>query len=248
MLAPSYSLIACGLKISHVRGKIKADSPESLKVQTLSDGKRGDLAIEAGTEIVHRILPGAMHQDEAVEFERGKIGCSAFKSIFTGMPQVKPANDGANGDVRTGSPAGFDRVDDPGMATAGNQYTGSQQERLFLRDEIRHCACLTGKEMPAAVLARFAWDRAGQEHVGINLCEGIDFSNSAFIQDTLRFRWHSDSVFRAIVVQAPARFHYSSPDIDRSLRRRVKFRKPARMVVMPVRQYDICGRIKVDSH
>ena len=175
-----------------------------------------------------------MHQDEAFEIKRGEIRRGAFESIFVRMPQVKPAYDSANGDVRTGSPAGFDCVDDPGMAAAGNQLSGSQQERLFLRDEIRHCGCLIGKEMSAAVLARFAWDRTSQEDVWMNLGEGIDFVNSAFVQDTLRFRWHRDPVFRAVIVQAPARLHDTSSDIDLNLRLRGKFCKPACVVVMPV--------------
>ena len=174
---------------------------DSLQVQILSGRKRSNLTGKVGTEIFHGVLPGTVHQDKTFEFKRGEIGCGAFKSIFTGMPQVKPADDGANSDVRTGSPAGFDRIDDSGMAASRNQHAGDQQERLFLRDEIRHCACLIGKEMPTAVLARFAWNRAGQEHAGVNLGEGINFANSTFVQDTLRFRWHSDSVFRAIVVQ-----------------------------------------------
>ena len=55
-------------------------------------------------------------------------------------------------------------------------------------------------------------------------------------------------MFRAVIMPAPARLHNTSPDIDRSLRWRDKFRKPARVVVMPVGQHDIRGRIKVDSH
>ena len=38
------------------------------------------------------------------------------------------------------------------------------------------------------------------------------------------------------------------PDVDRVLRRRVKFRKPVGMVIMPVRQHDIRGRIKIKPH
>ena len=171
MLAPSYSLIACGLKISHVRGKIKADSPESLKVQTLSDGKRGDLAIEAGTEIFHRILSGTVHQDEAFEAQRGEIGCSAFEAFLACVPQVESADDGPDGDVRTGFPADLDSVDDSGMAAARDQHAGAQQEGLFLRDEIRRRACFVGEEMPAAVLAGYTGDRSGQEHAGVNLGE-----------------------------------------------------------------------------
>jgi len=34
----------CGIKLPHIRGKIKADSPESLQVQSVPDGKHGDLA------------------------------------------------------------------------------------------------------------------------------------------------------------------------------------------------------------
>ena len=102
--------------------------------------------------------------------------------------------------------------------------------------------------MPAAVLTRFAGDRSAQEDSRINPGESTDFLNLAFRQNTLRFGRHRDPVFRAVVVQTPARFHYASPDIDWRLRRRVEFRKPARVVVMPVRQYDIRGRIKFYPH
>ena len=214
---------------------------DSLQVQILSGRKRSNLTGKVRTEIFNGILPGAVHQDKMFEFKRGKIVRSAFKSIFVRMSQVKASDDGADGDIRTGFPACFDRIDNPGMATARDQYTGSQQERLFLWDEIRHCARLTGKEMPAAVLARFARNRTGQEHTGVNRREGIDFVNLAFVQDSLRFRWHRDPVFRAIIVQAPARFRNDLPDIDRSLRRRVKLRKPARVVVMPMRENNIRG-------
>ena len=114
---------------------------DSLQFQTLSGRKRSNLTGKVGTKIFHGVLPGTVHQDKTFEFKLGEIGYGAFKSIFTGMPQVKPADDGANSDVRTGSPAGFDRIDDSGMAASRNQHAGDQQERLFLRDEIRHCAC-----------------------------------------------------------------------------------------------------------
>ena len=80
----------------------------------------------------------------------------------------------------------------------------------------------------------------------MNLGESIDFVNLAFCQDTPGFRRHRDPVFRAVVVQTPARFRNASPDIDGDSRRRGKFRKSARVVVMSVRQYDIRGRIEVD--
>jgi hypothetical protein len=48
--------------------------PESLQVQPLPDRKRGDLAGQAGTEIFRRVLSGAVHQDKAFKFKRGKIG------------------------------------------------------------------------------------------------------------------------------------------------------------------------------
>ena len=125
----------------------------------MSDGKRGDLGFKAGTEIFRRVLSNTVHQNEAFEGKRGEIGCRAFKAIFACMPQVKSTDDGTDGDVRTGFPSGFDRVDDPGMATARDQHAGGQQECLFLRDEIRCSACFVGEEMPAAVLARLTGDR-----------------------------------------------------------------------------------------
>ena len=69
---------------------------ESLQVQTLSGRKRSNLTGKVRTEIFHGVLPGTMHQNKTFEFKRGEIGCGAFKSIFTGVPQVKPADDGAN--------------------------------------------------------------------------------------------------------------------------------------------------------
>ena len=108
---------------------------DSLQVQILSGRKRSNLTGKVGTEIFHGVLPGTVHQDKTFEFKRGEIGCGAFKSIFTGVSQVKSADDDPDGDVRTGFPACFDRIDNSGMATADNQQSGSQQERLFLRDE-----------------------------------------------------------------------------------------------------------------
>ena len=66
----------------------------------MSDWKRDYTAGKAGAETFHRILSGTVHQDETFEVKRGKIGCGAFKSIFTGMPQVKSADDGADGNIR----------------------------------------------------------------------------------------------------------------------------------------------------
>ena len=113
---------------------------ESLQGHATPNRKRGDLACEAGTEIFLGILPGAVHQDEAFEVERGEISCRAFEPFFACMQQMKSADDGTDGNVRTGSPAGFDRIDDSGMAAARDQHAGGQQERLFLRDEIRRRA------------------------------------------------------------------------------------------------------------
>lgn len=103
----------------------------------MPDGKRGYLAGKVGTEVFHRILSGAMHQDEAFQIKRSKIGRCAFEPIFTGMSQMKSADDGSDGEVRTGFLTGFDRIDNPGVAAAGNQYAAGQQERLFLRDAHR---------------------------------------------------------------------------------------------------------------
>ena len=50
------------------------------------------------------------------------------------MSQMQSADDGPDGDVRTGFPAGFDRVDDSGMTAARDQHAGGQQERLLLRN------------------------------------------------------------------------------------------------------------------
>ena len=46
---------------------------KSLEGHAVPDGKRGDLAGQAGMEIFHGVLPGAVHQDEAFEFKRGEI-------------------------------------------------------------------------------------------------------------------------------------------------------------------------------
>lgn len=199
-------------------------------------------------EELHRILPGTVQQDEAFEIERGEISCCAFKPIFTCMLQVESADDGPDGDVRTGFTAGFDRVDDPGMAAARDQHTGGQQKCLLLRDEIRRRTCFVREEMPATVLAGGTRNRSGQKHAGVNLGESADFMNLAFRQDTPGCGRHRDLMFRAVVVQTPARFRNTSPDIDRSLRRRVKSRKPARVVVMPVRQDDIRNGVQVKFH
>ena len=102
----------------------------------MPDGKCGDLTSQAGSEVFHGVLSGTVHQNEAVEIERGEISSRTFEPFSACVPQVKSADDGADDDVGMCFPAGFDRVDDPGVAAARDQQAGGQKESLFLRDEI----------------------------------------------------------------------------------------------------------------